>query len=47
MISFYMYTPSGFRLEYGWGGLDVDNDLWVPRTYDKPSTGAIAGSTRN
>jgi 2,3-dihydroxybiphenyl 1,2-dioxygenase len=37
MISFYMYTPSGFRLEYGWGGLDVDNDLWVPRTYDKPS----------
>jgi 2,3-dihydroxybiphenyl 1,2-dioxygenase len=37
MISFYMYTPSGFRLEYGWGGLDVDDDLWVPRTYDKPS----------
>lgn len=37
MISFYMYTPSCFRLEYGWGGLDVDNDLWVPRTYDKPS----------
>ncbi|PUA20426.1 VOC family protein [Glaciimonas sp. PCH181] len=38
MISFYMYTPSGFRLEYGWGGLDVDHDLWVPRTYDKPSS---------
>lgn len=37
MISFYMYTPSKFRLEYGWGGLDVDDDLWVPRTYDKPS----------
>jgi len=38
MISFYMYTPSGFRLEYGWGGLDVEHDLWVPRTYDKPSS---------
>src|SRR5690606_4749406 len=38
MISFYMSTPSGFRLEYGWGGLDVDHDLWVPRTYDKPSS---------
>lgn len=38
MISFYMYTPSGFRLEYGWGGLKVDHDLWMPRTYDKPSS---------
>lgn len=38
MTSFYMYTPSRFRLEYGWGGLDVEHDLWVPRTYDKPST---------
>ena len=38
MISFYMYTPSGFRLEYGYGGLNVDNDLWIPRTYDKPSS---------
>lgn len=37
MVSFYMYTPSGFRVEYGWGGLEVDHDLWVPRTYDKPS----------
>lgn len=38
MTSFYMYTPSGFRLEYGWGGLDVDHDLWIPRIYDKPSS---------
>jgi extradiol dioxygenase len=38
MFSFYMYTPSCFRLEYGWGGLDVDPDLWTPRTYDKPSS---------
>jgi 2,3-dihydroxybiphenyl 1,2-dioxygenase len=37
MISFYVYSPSGFRVEYGWGGLDVDHDLWVPRIYDKPS----------
>lgn len=38
MISFYMYTPSCFRLEYGWGGLAVEHDLWVPRTYDKTSS---------
>lgn len=37
MVSFYMYTPSCFRLEYGWGGLEVEQDLWIPRTYDKPS----------
>ncbi len=37
MISFYLHTPSAFRLEYGWGGLDVD-DLWVPRYYDRTSS---------
>jgi glycine/D-amino acid oxidase-like deaminating enzyme len=34
----YLKAATGFRLEYGWGGLDVDHDLWVPRTYDKPSS---------
>ena len=28
MTSFYMKTPSGFSLEYGWGGLLVDDALW-------------------
>ncbi|CAM5488475.1 VOC family protein [Eoetvoesiella caeni] len=37
MTSFYLHSPSGFRIEYGWGGLDVD-DLWVPRYYDRTST---------
>ena len=26
MTSFYMLTPSGFALEYGWGGISVDVD---------------------
>jgi len=26
MTSFYMKTPSGFDLEFGWGGLLVDWD---------------------
>jgi 2,3-dihydroxybiphenyl 1,2-dioxygenase len=26
--SFYMKTPSGFELEYGWGGLLVDDAVW-------------------
>jgi extradiol dioxygenase len=29
MVSFYIRSPSGFAVEYGWGGLRVD-DSWVP-----------------
>lgn len=32
MTSFYVATPSQFAIEYGWGGVEVD-DLWMPRTY--------------
>ena len=30
MISFYARTPSGFELEYGWGGRLVDDASWEP-----------------
>jgi len=30
MLSFYFQTPSGFAIEYGWGGLEIDDDTWVP-----------------
>ncbi|MDT7709191.1 MAG: 3,4-dihydroxy-9,10-secoandrosta,3,5(10)-triene-9,17-dione 4,5-dioxygenase [Pseudonocardiales bacterium] len=29
MLSFYMQTPSGIDLEYGWGAIEVDEDTWV------------------
>ncbi|BCO99368.1 VOC family protein [Mycobacterium intracellulare] len=29
MLSFYMTTPSGIDLEYGWGASDVDDDTWT------------------
>jgi 3,4-dihydroxy-9,10-secoandrosta-1,3,5(10)-triene-9,17-dione 4,5-dioxygenase len=32
MTSFYMQTPSGFDCEYGWNGLVIDPDTWVPTT---------------
>lgn len=32
MTSFYMQTPSGFDLEYGWNGLIIDPATWVPTT---------------
>jgi len=36
MLSFYMETPSGFALEYGWGGLTIDDDTtWPYRVYDR------------
>jgi 2,3-dihydroxybiphenyl 1,2-dioxygenase len=28
MISFYMVSPSGFEVEYGWGGRLVDDAIW-------------------
>ncbi len=28
MLSFYMVSPSGFAVEYGWGGLEVDESHW-------------------
>ena len=33
MISFYMQTPSGFDIEYGYGGLEIDDSTWVPGTH--------------
>jgi 2,3-dihydroxybiphenyl 1,2-dioxygenase len=33
MISFYMKTPSGFSMEYGWGGVLVDDATWRVKHY--------------
>ena len=30
MTSFYARTPSGFMVEYGWGGRDIAPDAWQP-----------------
>ena len=35
--SFYMRTPSAFQIEYGFGGLVVDDRSWVASTNDRPS----------
>lgn len=32
MTSFYMQTPGGFDLEYGWNGLIIDPATWVATT---------------
>ena len=37
MTSFYMYTPSGFRMEYGWNGRTVNDANWNVQIYDKAS----------
>jgi extradiol dioxygenase len=34
-FSFYHSTPSSFHVEYGFGGLEVDEEAWVPRVYDR------------
>ena len=37
MQSFYVNTPSGFQIEYGTGGLLIDDATWRPSRYDVPS----------
>ncbi|MGW1023907.1 VOC family protein [Streptomyces sp. NPDC002577] len=34
MLSFYVRTPSGFGIEYGTGGILVDEETWLPTRYD-------------
>lgn len=38
MFSFYVKTPSGFAIEYGWGGVEVDMATWQAKTYSQLST---------
>lgn len=37
MFSFYVRTPSGFRLEFGWGGLVIDDADWEVVRYTQLS----------
>ena len=37
MTLFYVRTPSGFEIEYGTGGLLIDDDTWEVGTFDAPS----------
>lgn len=37
MLSFYMRTPSGFEIEYGWGGREVDDATWHVQKHHAPS----------
>jgi hypothetical protein len=30
MTSFYTWNPSGFLVEYGWGGQLIDDTTWQP-----------------
>lgn len=43
MVSFYLVSPSGFDIEYGWGGRTVDDATWKVQTHRSPS---IWGHTR-
>ena len=34
MFSFYMRTPSGVELEYGWGAIEIDDATWVASDWE-------------
>jgi 2,3-dihydroxybiphenyl 1,2-dioxygenase len=35
MVSFYMVTPSGFEVEYGWGARLIDDAVWQVQRHDR------------
>ncbi len=37
MVSFYAQTPSGFHVEYGHGGLEIDDATWRVQTHQAAS----------
>ena len=37
MVSFYMVSPSGFEIEYGWGARTIDDTTWKVQTHRAPS----------
>ncbi|MEX0729807.1 MAG: VOC family protein [Aquisalimonadaceae bacterium] len=37
MVSFYMLSPSGFEIEYGWGARNVDDATWQVETHRSSS----------
>lgn len=37
MMSFYVNSPSGFQIEYGTGGLLIDDTTWRPSRFDVPN----------
>ncbi|MBI3325164.1 MAG: biphenyl-2,3-diol 1,2-dioxygenase [Nitrospinae bacterium] len=37
MVSFYLRTPSGFEVEYGWGGRVIDDSTWQVQHHTKGS----------
>ena len=37
MTSFYLKTPSGFRIEWGWGAREVDDATWQVQRHEKGS----------
>lgn len=36
MTSFYMVTPAGFAIEYGYGGQEIDENGWDVKFYNAP-----------
>jgi 2,3-dihydroxybiphenyl 1,2-dioxygenase len=37
-VSFYLATPSGWEIEYGWSGQAVDDDVWTTRQLVGPTS---------
>jgi len=37
-VSFYLETPGGWEIEYGWSGQQVDDEVWIVRQLAGPTS---------
>ena len=37
-VSIYLETPSGWEIEYGWSGLQVEDEVWIVRQLAGPTS---------
>jgi biphenyl-2,3-diol 1,2-dioxygenase len=44
MVSFYLRTPSGFNVEYGWGAREIDDNTWQVQVHTAGSSWGHQGS---
>ena len=45
VTSFYTWNPSGFMVEYGWGGQEIDDSTWKP--FERKHGPSLWGHDRN
>jgi catechol 2,3-dioxygenase-like lactoylglutathione lyase family enzyme len=47
MLSFYMKSPFGFDVEFGWGAIEIDDETWTVQLHTNGSSWRIGRINRH